>query len=91
MPHIRAPFERSGGNDSALTPIIEVGPLVGRKDRRAILAALADLGVPVVMIRRRYFVHEHDVVRAVADRFAPMRRHRRGATVTLRPGERLWS
>lgn len=91
MPKIGAPFERSGGNDSALTPISKVGPLVGRRDRRAVLAALADLGVPVVRIRRRYFVRERDVLDAVADRFGPHRAPRRAATVTLRPGERLWS
>jgi hypothetical protein len=74
-----------------LTPLSQVGPLVGRRDRRAVLGALADLGVPVVKIRSRYYVRRDDVERAVAMRLAPQRRERQHATVTLKPGERLWS
>lgn len=74
----------------ALTPVSMIGPLVGRKDRRAVMGALADLGVPVVCIRRRYYVRESDVARAIALRASPTRPARRVATVALRPGERLW-
>jgi hypothetical protein len=76
---------------AALTPLSEVGPLVGRRDRRAVLGALADLGVPVVKIRSRYYVRRSDVEQAVAFRLAPPRRARQRATVALKPGERLWS
>lgn len=75
----------------SLTPLSQVGPLVGRKDRRAVLAALADLGVPVVKIRSRYYVHAGDVQHAVHKRMGPHRVPARTASVTLRPGERLWS
>jgi hypothetical protein len=73
-----------------LAPLSQVGPLVGRKDRRAVLAALADLGVPVVKIRSRYYADPGDVADAVAARSAAPRRRARPASVTLRPGERLW-
>lgn len=76
---------------TALAPISQVGPLVGRKDRRAILSALAELGVPIAKVRSRYYVRPDDVQRAVSDRMAPTRRTPRPATVTLKPGERLWS
>ena len=76
---------------AGLTPLSQVGPLVGRRDRRAVLGALADLGVPVCKIRSRYYVRKEDVERAVAYRLAPPTRARRPATVVMKPGERLWA
>lgn len=84
------PHERSGGNDSAFISLAEAGPLVLRRDRRAILAALADLGVPVAKVRNRYLVRRADVERALAERMNT-RKRRAPLGVVLSPGERLWS
>lgn len=87
----KEPYERSGGNDFALVPVSQVGPLVGRKDRRAVLGALAELGVTVVKLRGRYYASPRDVLAAIAD-LAPHRTSApRTASVMLKPGERLWS